>query len=129
MPTPPFWPADAGSAQGHIQPVQNIEAVGSIPSSATQAVYADPPAAAQASSPAADPRQAMIQQRLQATGALHYRLETAGSNGELFRFQCKMGLPNNPNYVSYFEATSSDATTAMQQVLDQVEAWRAGSPR
>ncbi len=66
-----------------------------------------------------------IQHRLQTLGAAHYRLETAGPRGEMFRFQCKMASPTNPNYVRYFEATASEPQRAMQHVLDQVDAWMA----
>jgi hypothetical protein len=64
-----------------------------------------------------------IQQRLQALGALHYRLETAGPNGEWFRFQCKIGMDGHSNYVRYFDATERDAQRAMQRVLSDVESW------
>ena len=59
-------------------------------------------------------------------GATYYLLETWGRNGELYRFHCKMAVAGNPDYTRHFEATDSDASRAMQQVLEQVEAWRAG---
>ena len=107
MPPPPAYPDEPAG-----------ETSGSLPLAANQATPTTP-----------DSNQTAIEQRLQALGALHYRLETAGQQGELFRFQCKMGLQANPNYVGYFEATSSDSMTAMQQVLGQVESWRAGVVR
>jgi hypothetical protein len=64
-----------------------------------------------------------IEHRLQTLGAAYYRLETAGVRGEMFRFHCKMTSSTNPNYVRYFEATSSEPQRAMQHVLDQVDAW------
>jgi hypothetical protein len=37
-----------------------------------------------------------------------------------------MAISNNPNYTRQFEATDRDALHAMSQVLERVEAWRAG---
>ncbi len=74
--------------------------------------------------PVAD-RVGWIQHRLQTLGAAWYRLETAGGTGEMFRFQCKMTSPTNPNYVRYFEATSGEPVRSMQHVLDQIDAWVA----
>ncbi len=69
------------------------------------------------------------QQRLRDLGATYYLLETWGRHGELYRFHCKMAIAGNADYTRYFEATDTDASRAMQQVLRQVEAWRAGSGR
>jgi hypothetical protein len=80
------------------------------------------PAGAQVAAP---DRAGWITHRLQTLGAAWYRLETAGAVGEMFRFQCKMTSPTNPNYVRYFEATSGEPLRAMQHVLDQVDAWMA----
>ena len=66
------------------------------------------------------------QQRLRELGATYYLLETWGRNGELYRFHCKMAIAGNQDYNRHFEATDSDAARAMQAVLRQVEAWRAG---
>ena len=76
-------------------------------------------------------RMGWIRHRLETLGAEHYRLETAGAAGEMYRFQCKMISPTNPNYVRYFEATSGEPLRAMQHVLDQVDAWiaKGESPR
>lgn len=122
-PKPPFWP-DAPAAV-------------SAPSSPAPAPRVDPqvqPAAYAAEAtplePAAPPadapdRMGWIRHRLETLGADRYRLETAGTNGEMFRFVCKMISPTNPNYVRYFEATSGEPLRAMQHVLDQVDAWMA----
>jgi hypothetical protein len=67
-----------------------------------------------------------IQHRLRDLGATYYLLETWGRQGELYRFHCKMAIAGNPNYTQHFEATDSDPSRAMQSVLRQVEAWRAG---
>ena len=66
------------------------------------------------------------QHRLRELGATYYLLETWGRNGELYRFHCKMAVAGNPDYTRHFEATDNDASRAMKQVLEQVEAWRAG---
>ena len=67
-----------------------------------------------------------IQKRLRALGATHYALETWGSQGELYRFQCRMAAGHQPGYSRQFEATDADAVRVMQTVLDDVEAWKAG---
>ncbi len=67
-----------------------------------------------------------MERRLRENGATYYLLETWGNEGELYRFHCKMAIANNPNYTRHFEATDRDALKAMAQVLERVEAWRAG---
>lgn len=67
-----------------------------------------------------------MERRLRENGATYYLLETWGNEGELYRFHCKMAIGNNPNYTRHFEATDRDALKAMAQVLERVEAWRAG---
>jgi hypothetical protein len=67
-----------------------------------------------------------MERRLREYGATYYLLETWGNEGELYRFHCKMAIGNNPNYTRHFEATDRDALRAMAQVLERVEAWRAG---
>ncbi len=66
------------------------------------------------------------QQRLREFGATYYVLEATGPKGDQFRFHCKIALPNSPGFERHFEATDVDATKAMQNVLQQVEAWRNG---
>jgi hypothetical protein len=155
--SPAFWPAESSTFSPPIAQVQAQGPAGSqdAPLAANQAAYIAPAESASlppppaypdevregepgqpsgagnnfAQTPTSNPNQTAIERRLQSLGALHYRLETAGPQGELFRFQCKMGLEANPNYVGYFEATSSESLTAMKQVLEQVESWRAGAIR
>jgi hypothetical protein len=67
-----------------------------------------------------------MERKLREHGATYYLLETWGNEGELYRFHCKMAIGNNPNYTRHFEATDRDALRAMAQVLERVEAWRAG---
>lgn len=67
-----------------------------------------------------------LQDRLRKYGATHYLLESWGNQEQLYRFCCKMAVEGSPNYTRYFEATDSDPLRTMAQVLQQVEAWRAG---
>ena len=66
-----------------------------------------------------------IQQRLRELGATYFLLESWGSQGQLYRFYCKMAIGGNSNYSRYFEATDPDAIRVMSKVLGEVEAWRA----
>ena len=66
-----------------------------------------------------------IQQRLRELGATYFLLESWGSQGQLYRFYCKMAIGGNSNYNRYFEATDPDAIRVMSKVLGEVEAWRA----
>jgi hypothetical protein len=67
----------------------------------------------------------MIEQRLRELGATYFLLESWGSQGQLYRFYCKMAIGGNPNYNRYFEATDPDPIRVMAKVLGEVEAWRA----
>jgi hypothetical protein len=67
-----------------------------------------------------------MERKLREHGATYYLLETWGKDGELYRFHCRMAVGNNPNYTRHFEASNRDALKAMSEVLERVEAWRAG---
>jgi hypothetical protein len=67
-----------------------------------------------------------MERKLRQYGATYYLLETWGNEGQLYRFHCRMAISNNPNYTRQFEATDRDALRAMSQVVERVEAWRAG---
>jgi len=69
---------------------------------------------------------AWFEKKLREYGANYYLLETWGNEGELYRFQCKMAVANNPAYSRHFEAMDRDKLQAMARVLEQVEAWRNG---
>jgi hypothetical protein len=71
----------------------------------------------------------VMERKLREYGATYYLLETWGNEGELYRFHCKMAVGNNPNYTRHFEATDRDALSAIGQVLQRVESWRAGKPQ
>ena len=92
-----------------------------------------PMASPAGASPAADNASAgeslpRIERRLRELGATYSLLESWGNQGQLYRFYCKMGIGGNSNYTRYFEATDADPLRAMNIVLQQVEAWRAGRP-
>jgi len=133
----PAWPASSPVPV----PSQPVQANFETPIHAgPPAVAAAPPPRGAVKSAAAASRQAApgptpggsndwftwTQHRLRELGATYYLLETWGRNGELYRFHCKMAVAGNPDYTRHFEATDNDASRAMQQVLEQVEAWRAG---
>jgi hypothetical protein len=69
-----------------------------------------------------------MEQRLRDLGATYYLLETWGTNGDRYRFFCKMSLAGNADYNRnrIFQATAVDPMQAMRDVLSQVEQWRAG---
>ncbi len=63
--------------------------------------------------------------RLKELGATYVLLESWGDRQEQFRFYCKIAIAGNPNYTYRFEATSPAPLSAMAEVLQQVENWRA----
>jgi hypothetical protein len=65
------------------------------------------------------------EQRLRQLGATYYLLETTGTEGNHYRFFCKVASPQNPEQPLAFFATGADPLTAMEDVIRQVEAWRA----
>lgn len=71
-------------------------------------------------------RFAELERKLREAGATYYLLEKWGGDGESYRFHCRMPVGNDPGRTQNFEATASDALSAMSQVVEQVEAWRAG---
>jgi hypothetical protein len=101
------------------------------PASAESAPAAASPSAFDAQAAAASAteqpdRFSEMERKLREYGATYYLLETWGNDGQLFRFHCRMAVGDNPNYTRHFEATDRDALAAMAQVLERVEAWRAG---
>ena len=63
-----------------------------------------------------------IQKRLQGLGATYFRLETFGSDRQLYRFQCEMPL-GGAGAVRPFESTSENALDAMESVLSEIDHW------
>lgn len=68
-----------------------------------------------------------IRERLQQLGASHYQLEYRGNLRQTFHFDCRVAVEGDHRYEHYFMATDPDPLEAMARVLQQVEAWRAGS--
>ncbi|MEX2112086.1 MAG: hypothetical protein WD845_02820 [Pirellulales bacterium] len=91
----------------------------------TSMPMAEPWGTSAAGEPQADPFTSM-ERKLREYGATYYLLETWGNHREMFRFHCKMALGDDPNYTRHFEAIDRNALRAMHQVVDRVEAWRAG---
>ncbi len=62
---------------------------------------------------------------LEKLGATEYRLESWGTRGEMYHFQCRVKvLPEGTLWTRHFEATASSACQAMQEVLAEVVRWR-----
>ncbi len=53
-------------------------------------------------------------------------LEKWGEEGALYRFECRVAIATNADYSRHFEATAEQPISAMNNVLGQVETWRAG---
>lgn len=89
------------------------------------------PQALPAQSPAQRPiepldRFSQTQERLHQLGATYYLLESWGQGEQLFRFCCRVAVTGSPDYTRYFEAINAEPMVAMNEVLTEVEAWRAG---
>ncbi len=111
------------AADSSLVPVAPSERTGRLPPidhAITPAVQ--PPTAAPSD------RFVYIQNRLRHLGATYYLLESWGSQGELYRFYCKMAVGGTSTYNRYFEATDADALQAMAKVLAEVETWKSGRP-
>lgn len=67
-----------------------------------------------------------LEDRLRELGATHYRLETWGSNGELYRFRAMVAVGARSTHNRYFEASDIVPLKAAERVVAQVERWRAG---
>ena len=80
---------------------------------------------AQQRAPSAFNQFTQIQQRLRQLGATYYLLETWGSDGQSYRFYCRLPIQGDRTNSRYFEVIDTDQLRAMDRVLRQVEAWRA----
>jgi hypothetical protein len=72
----------------------------------------------------ASPEFRRVEQRLRELGATYYLLETCGTEGDGYRFFCKMGLGGSDRLYRCFQAVDSDPLRAMQTALAEVEQWR-----
>ena len=70
-------------------------------------------------------RLAEIQRRLRELGTTYYLLEKWGSEGQLYRFHCRVAIGEKTDANRHFEAVDADAIAAIERVLTQVEAWQA----
>lgn len=78
-----------------------------------------------APSPSEGGRFTLIQERLRDLGAVYYRLESWGSQQQLFRFQCEISVEGSPGLTRHFEAVENDPLLAMHKVLVEAESWNA----
>jgi len=67
----------------------------------------------------------LIQERLRDMGAVYYRLESWGTQQQLFRFQCEMAVEGSRGLTRHFEAVDSHPLLAMHKVLVEAETWVA----
>lgn len=65
------------------------------------------------------------ERRLRELGATQYRLETWGESGQLFRCSAAVALPGRRRASRHFDAVAAGPSQAIEQLLAQVEAWRA----
>lgn len=118
-PTGP-WPVVPAGYTAPVQPMAGAQTPNTLPAVATMGMPAP--------GVSSGDRFTCLKDRLRELGANYYLLETWGSQGQLFRFYCKIAIGGSPNYARYFEATDADPLRAMSAVLEQVEAWRMPRP-
>jgi hypothetical protein len=86
---------------------------------------ANPPAPEPKIDEAVLARLQQIRQRLEDLGAEYVIVETQDSGR--FRFHCRMIVDERSRFTRPFEASSFDAVAAGEQVVREVEAWRAAA--
>ncbi|MFN0055753.1 MAG: hypothetical protein ACKV0T_26720 [Planctomycetales bacterium] len=64
--------------------------------------------------------------RLKALGITKYRLESRIED-QAFLFRCELSSPDNPHVIERFEADGESPLEAVEQVLDQIDQWQAGT--
>lgn len=69
------------------------------------------------------------EQRLRAMGVKYYRLEPWGGDGAMFRCSCNVPFSPSGRATRHFDAMESSPSRALEAVIQQVEAWRAGRAR
>lgn len=72
---------------------------------------------------------ARSERRLRELGATHYRLETWGSQGELYRCTCNIPVRPRSAAARHFESIEPAPSAAIDAVIRQVEHWRAEQRR
>lgn len=68
---------------------------------------------------------ARSERRLRELGATHYRLETWGSQGDLYRCTCNIPVRPRSAAARHFESIEPAPSQAIDAVIRQVERWRA----
>jgi hypothetical protein len=76
----------------------------------------------------ADARLEAALARLEQLGVGQHDLRPWGAGGQLSRFCCSATWGGAPGYNRHFEAVAAEPLSAVQQVVDQVAAWRAAEP-
>ena len=61
---------------------------------------------------------------LESLGATYYKVEKWGYRGEFFMVTCFIALSADHTHAKHFQAIGSDAVTAMQTVIVEVERWK-----
>lgn len=126
-------------SQASLQPRSTLEFAPTAPAASPRLIvptsYQAPPEPIGTASPVsnlamAEPvdRFTWIQTRLKELGSTYSLLETWGSDGQMYRFYCKMSIGGSANYTRYFEATEREPLSAMARVLQDVETWRKSRP-
>jgi hypothetical protein len=129
---PPEQPASEASAKipGARRALPEAEAVVALDS---DSVPASPPAAAAADTrPSSEPRSPSNHAfawkqavgRLNALGIRDFQLQPGERDGE-FNFSCRFASRSNPRVIHRFEAESGDPLEAVNQVLRQLDDWKA----
>lgn len=72
---------------------------------------------------------ARSERRLRELGATHYRLETWGSRGELYRCTCNIPIRPRSPAARHFESIEPAPSAAIDVVIRQVEHWRTEQRR
>jgi hypothetical protein len=62
--------------------------------------------------------------KLRDLGATSSRLETWGTDGDRYRFQCRVATDADATETQHFEATDEQPLRAIERVVQQVEAWQ-----
>jgi hypothetical protein len=62
--------------------------------------------------------------RLRSLGAVDVDLKPWGATGQAYRCACRLASPANPTLERNFDAIATDAKSAVEQVLTDIECWR-----
>jgi hypothetical protein len=82
-----------------------------------------------ASSSPAERRIQTLLARLTALDVQDPQLVPWGGSGQLFRCHCRASWGQSPQFSRIFESVAPEPETAVEQVVAQIDAWRAGERR